>query len=662
MSKFTPHIQLILVITLTFSLHSISQPVYLSDLPLGFIANEFGPPNKDRSFEMNPINIEGELFEKGLGVHAPSSICININGRGNQLMAVIGMDDEIDPAPETVFNKDLLHYSGSEQPRVRFHVTGDGTYLFSSDWFTPHTAPTPVTVDINSVNKVCLIVEPGPSGPEDTHANWAEARISLKEEINTEAFTLYSYPSGILVNHSGYIPASTKLFRMAGISQPGKFSVIGLDDGEEAHSGDLVIKEGDWGIVGIGDFTSLRKPGNYYIKYGNKTSIPFEIHSLNYMNDLEQHFNWFLWQRCGDPYNGWERGQHLDDGIRLDNHEHQDVTGGWHDAADLRKWGMTINGLWSLSEIYLTMMSDEIPEFSGKRDMILQLKDEIAWGNKYFQAMQEPAGYLMNQIGGDVYEHGDNNRFTDNIIRSPDDRWIVTTPNAPVFQFMFIISQCNIALADQLRPENPYVEKAKRCFDWAMENKIVSNIHELGAALTAALKLHKATGEKKYLEAAKDYLVTLLERQNLSHRPMYGFIGSWESGSDPSEKNFPTGNHSYHLITPYFPVWSIVESIRLIEDTDLEKAARQAFNTYVEHFIEFFDKRSSYGIVPMALYPEDPGGNRKAGDYYYRWCYVNREDGQWWNGINPRIGYMGAILVRGGMLTGNSKAIEIGQQ
>jgi hypothetical protein len=116
------------------------------------------------------------------------------------------------------------------------------------------------------------------------------------------------------------------------------------------------------------------------------------------------------------------------------------------------------------------------------------------------------------------------------------------------------------------------------------------------------------------------------------------------------------------LITPDFPVWSIVESIRTIKDPELNRKAREAFQIYVDHFIRFFDERSSYGIVPLALYRENPGGNRKAGDYFYRWCYVNHEDREWWNGINPRIGYAGALLVRGGMLTDNPEAIRIGQQ
>ncbi len=52
---------------------------------------------------------------------------------------------------------------------------------------------------------------------------------------------------------------------------------------------------------------------------------------------------YFSLQRCGSSTTGYLSPCHLDDGIRMDNGRRQDVTGGWHDASDLRKWvGATI--------------------------------------------------------------------------------------------------------------------------------------------------------------------------------------------------------------------------------------------------------------------------------------------------------------------------------
>ncbi len=652
-----------------------TETIYLSDLKQGFIANEFGPPEKDRSFDKGMISIRGNTFEKGLGVHAPSMFFIDLNGKGKRFQAWIGLDDEtlksrsdsmvgtFKKTADYVYdgNRDLSDYQ--QGGWVRFLVSGDGRELYSSGWLCDRSPALEVNVDVSTVRKLCLVVEKGPEGSFADHADWADARILFKNQIPEAVPELYTCTNDLLVNQTGFNTESYKTFRTSDAMGQKAFSVVDMMTNQVVHSGVLVEKAGDWGMVYIGDFSAVRKPGRYFIRCGSRTSAPFCVDYLQYLYNLTKHMNWFFWQRCGDPVGGWERGQHRDDGVRLDNRKHQDVSGGWHDAADLRKWGMTINGLWALSEIYLSMTSGAVPEFGGKGELLIRIEDEFDWGNKYYSAMQEPQGYLMEQVGGDVYKHGDNNRFTDNIPGTADDRWIVTTPNEPVFQYMFVIAQCNMAMADRPEFRDGYLNRAVRCFKWATDNKIINDIHSLGAAQTAALKLFEATRNEKYESLAELYLRQLLERQDTIHRPVYGFFRSWKPGPpNPDNDFYPENNLSYLLITPDFPLWSIVESIRALKNFELNDKARKAFRTYVDHYITYFDSKSSYGIVPMALYRENPGGERKIGKYYYRWCYENHEDQEWWNGINPRIGYAGALLVRGGRLTNNQRAIRIGQQ
>ena len=652
-----------------------TETVYLSDIKQGFIANEFGPPVKDRSFDKNKISLRDKLYEKGLGVHAPSKIYLDLNGRGMTFHAEVGLDDEINESnPESMRraftktanyvydgNKDLFDYR--QGGMVKFNVIGDGKSLYSTGWLCDKSNVQTIDVDITGIKKLCLEVEKGTNGSFADHADWADARITLKNPGSEPIPVLYTDSPDILLNQTGFLPASYKTFRT---SEPGgqlEFSVIAMSSNNPVYSGEVREKNGDWGRVYIGDFSQVQTPGKYFIRFGERISGPFSIDSLQYIDNLKKHLNWFLWQRCGDPEHGWERGQHRDDGVRLDNGKHQDVSGGWHDAADLRKWGMTINGMWALSEIYLKLTSEKSPDFNWKKELVAQIKDEFNWGDKYYSAMQEPQGYLMTQVGGDVYKHSDNNRFTDNIPGTADDRWIVTTPNEPVFQYMFVISQCNMAMADKPEFRNKYLQKALKCFDWATGNKIYTDIHSLGAASTASMKLYECTGKDNYLAQAMEYLRIILGQQDTAARPVYGYIGAWKPGQTGIGNNLiPDANITYNLITPNFPLWSIIEAIRVIKDPELNHKARNAFQLYFDHYIKYFDNISSYGIVPMALYRENPGGNRKAGDFFYRWCYVNHENQDWWNGINPMLGYSGAILVRGGMLTGNQQAIRIGQQ
>jgi hypothetical protein len=648
--------------------------VYLSDLKQGFIANEFGPPEKDMSFEKNKITIRERVFEKGLGTHAPSITSIDLNGKGIWFRATIGLDDEsVRPLNDTVKRKkiensgfsydgDLDQFGNRMRGSVMFSIRGDGRSLYSSGWISHSTPPLEIEVDIKGVKKLTLVTEGGADGTAGDNADWAEARINLMKS-GLENLELYSSSPELLMNQTGFLPASFKTFRTGESDGEKKFTVIEMATGEVVFKGVVTEKNGDWGKVYTGDFSSVTAPGRYFISYEGRTSVPFSIEYLQYVYNIEKHMNWFLSQRCGDPEHGFERGQHRDDGVRLDNRKHQDVSGGWHDAADLRKWGMSINGLFALSEICLSLSSENVPDFTGKKRLLDRVKDEYSWGNKYFSAMQEPAGYLMDQVGGDVFKHGDNNRYTDNISGTEDDRWIVTKPNAPVFQYMFIISHCNINIAEKLGQSDINLKNAIRCYNWAAENKIVRDIHSMGAAAVAAMKLYECTGDKNYLADAENHLRIILGRQNTTDNPVKGFIMSWNKDlNGPENDHYTFENLSYSLITPYFPVWSIVEAIRVIPDKELNQKARDAFNLYLSGYISYFDKRSSYGNIPLAMYRNNPGGDRKAGDYFYRWCYVNHKDNEWWNGINPLLGYAGAYLVRGGMLTGNQDAIRIGQQ
>ena len=91
------------------------------------------------------------------------------------------------------------------------------------------------------------------------------------------------------------------------------------------------------------------------------------------------------------------------------------------------------------------------------------------WGNQYFLKMQEPQGYVMNFIGGEVKKNWDSNRWTDNkigteggelgfvkpttgkfdnemlIFGSNDDRVIQTDPVDMVAQYNFITSEAIMA-------------------------------------------------------------------------------------------------------------------------------------------------------------------------------------------------------------------------
>jgi hypothetical protein len=211
----------------------------------------------------------------------------------------------------------------------------------------------------------------------------------------------------VYVNQVGFVPTAAKTCAVRG-DQTADFQVIRMEDQKVVFTGKLAASKGDFGLFSTGDFSAVTAPGTYYIKAGASRSYPFRIGKAVYDDAMQMIVRYFSLQRCGPSTTGYLAPCHLDDGVRLDNGRHQDTTGGWHDASDLRKWfGATVNGMIGLARVY------EVAKPAWDRGQIL---DELRWGNRYFLSMQEPAGYVMRHVGGDALDHGDSNRWTDNII------------------------------------------------------------------------------------------------------------------------------------------------------------------------------------------------------------------------------------------------------
>ena len=188
---------------------------------------------------------------------------------------------------------------------------------------------------------------------------------------------------GLLTNQIGYLPSSTKTCLMQG-TEKRDFEVVEIPSGQVVYKGTLIPRPGDFGTYASADFSTVVKEGRYYLRADTLRSFPFSISNTVYQPGMNMIVHYFSQQRCGASTTGYLSPCHTDDGIRVDNGRHQDVTGGWHDASDLRKWvSATIYGVIGLARSY--DLTD-----SKYHKIIL---DELLWGNQYFLKMQEPQGY-----------------------------------------------------------------------------------------------------------------------------------------------------------------------------------------------------------------------------------------------------------------------------
>ena len=151
---------------------------------------------------------------------------------------------------------------------------------------------------------------------------------------------------------------------------------------------------GDLGDYSVGDFSRFTRPGSYLLRTAGG-SAAIEIGPDVYIPAIRACIGYFARQRCGNSTTGFRAPCHLDDGRRSDTGEHRDVTGGWHDACDLRKWvDATLYGMIGLGRTLAALPA------AGALDR-QRVIEEMRWGNGYFLKMQEPEGFLMNYCGGD---------------------------------------------------------------------------------------------------------------------------------------------------------------------------------------------------------------------------------------------------------------------
>jgi len=178
---------------------------YLSDLTwIGTATNGFGPVERDTSNgEMaprdgRPMSISGMPFQKGLGVHANSSVEFGLGGKCKTFSAYVGADDEVSSAS------------------ITFEVWVDGMRTYSSPALVRSgQAATLVEVDVSCASSLRLVVTDGVvDGNARDHADWGDARV-----------TCVTRPGG------AYVDASIDQGRDASVDQGRDASV---DQGRDA--------------------------------------------------------------------------------------------------------------------------------------------------------------------------------------------------------------------------------------------------------------------------------------------------------------------------------------------------------------------------------------------------------------------------------------------
>ena len=241
------------------------------------------------------------------------------------------------------------------------------------------------------------------------------------------------------------------------------------------------------------------------------------------------------------------------------------------------------------------------------------------------------------------------------ILGDKDDRVIQTEPADYVSQYNFILTEAIMTRIAKTRDAD-YSRKclaaAVKCFDWCLSTDKNPDVEMIGASILAALELYKTTGESRYRDFATKKAIELKNLQAPKQADgAGGFFYTSQADREPYKDIWqgPLAFISLCDLTELFPTHPDIETWKGM------------IKGYSIDYLEFFVKKNSFGIVPYGLFAkENPGGNRKAGNYWYR--YFMHPELRWWVGINANIASAGIGLIKAAKILQKPELMSVAQR
>jgi alpha-galactosidase len=111
-----------------------------------------------------PLTINGAVYPKGLGAHAPSEVVFYLGGRCTAFTADVGVDDE----------REATNKQGS----ATFEVYADGSRVAATGVRTWQDPAVPLTADLHGARYLRLVITDGGDGNSYDRSDWAGARLT----------------------------------------------------------------------------------------------------------------------------------------------------------------------------------------------------------------------------------------------------------------------------------------------------------------------------------------------------------------------------------------------------------------------------------------------------------------------------------------------------
>ncbi len=232
--------------------------------------------------------------------------------------------------------------------------------------------------------------------------------VTLQTIVNPEVASGWTPAENrIIFSTTGYSTDGEKSAIINVKNNNGKFQLIENNTKKSVFEGKIENKKTAIGDFQVGDFSLFKNDGQYYLKAGNVSTLPFYINKNIWDNSAWRVMNFIFVERCGyavpekhgvchADLHGIFRGQIFP------------FNGGWHDAAD-----MSQQVLQSAEIVYALLEEGKRAKEKGEEQLYLRMQEEAEWGIDCVLKSRLADGYRAQTWG--------TNLWTDGFLGTKDD-------------------------------------------------------------------------------------------------------------------------------------------------------------------------------------------------------------------------------------------------
>ncbi|HEY5214139.1 MAG TPA: glycoside hydrolase family 9 protein, partial [Acidobacteriaceae bacterium] len=385
------------------------------------------------------------------------------------------------------------------------------------------------------------------------------------------------------------------------------------------YQNELRRMETRWGTLWQADFSDFSTPGSYQIEIDEQISPPFAIRERIYDRIILGYLTFLKSQRCGCSIFGIHDACHLDDGVLDVDGSTYEATGGWHDAGDFRKWlAFTLPHIEALLTIQ-ERCGEDLQLGGEPPDAVLE---ELRWGNRFFHRMIATSGQVYEDVAGGSapvgsglsYERhwwfenhpgcfGDasDNRWTDNIPDSGDERMVRTTYN-PLVQWSFVQMQARAARHLPSTESHACHMLLRRAADYGTQRGHDGRTLFVAAELRARLEMLFVSDENEEVSRILTLAQQLLQRQVIGDDGLAGFFVEDDAATDAFRS-------IAFAVEPAFALLRLWELRSRLPSAAPANRAREAVIAYVERYLLADSASNPFRLTPYGVYmhPPEPG-------------------------------------------------------